>query len=271
MANQPPLIGLPNEPYAEPLRSTLLFLQGGATGDPNASPVLPIPRTLGRGALPMIMPPNSTSLSAAGALVLATALDQTYANCFMWFPANAVATVSAAGMYFVQMSSATNGTVFQNPYLGGTPVVPTALIACTTASTYTQTTGSAVTVTFYTVPGNGMGLNGEVTAFGQYRNNNSAGAKTHTMAFGGTAICTLSTTTNQSTAAQRNIINRAATNLQSVQAAGSNGIGASAGLPPALAIDTTANVILAFQLQLAVATDWAILDSSSALLTASIN
>jgi len=220
-----------------------------------------IPLVLGQSGFPMIMPPNSTSLSAAGALVLATALDQTYPNCYMFFPANAVATVSAAGMYFVQMSSATNGAVFQNQYTSGVPAAPaaSALIPCTSASSYTQTTGSAVTVASYSVPGSSMGPNGQVRTGCQFNNNNSAGTKTHTMSFGGTAMMTLATTTNQSTPALRHITNRGVTNAQTCQANGSSGVGASAGLNTNLALDTTAAQTLAFQLQLGTATDWAIL------------
>lgn len=222
-----------------------------------------LPNVLAQSGFPMIMPPNSTSLSAAGALVLATALDLTYANCYMFFPANAVATVSAAGMYFVQMSSTTAGTVFQNTYTSGVPVIPaaSALIPCTTASSYTQTTGANVTILSFTIPGGSMGPNGQVRYFVQYRNNNSAGNKIHGASFGGTTIVVTTVTTNGNIPIQRNIFNRGVTNSQVCQVQSSNGIAASSGTPPAISVDTTAAVTLLILDQLAVATDWAMVDS----------
>jgi hypothetical protein len=173
----------------------------------------------------------------------------------MWFPVNAIATVSPAGMYFVSMTSATAGTVYQNTLQSGVPFIPaqSALIPCTTASSYTTVTAVLNQVLTIPIPGNSMGPSGRVRFTGIAANNNSAGAKTAQFTFGGGAIAGIANTTNQSAISQHDVINNGVTNSQ--VCIGGSGFVAAAPLPPRPLIDTTQTFNIGFTLQLATATD----------------
>lgn len=220
-------------------------------------------RPLIQTAIPMGVPSTGT-LSAAGALSGITAAPSTYANCYMFFPANAIATVSAAGMYFVQMSSTTAGTVFQNTYTSGTPTVPatSALVPCTTASNYTQTTGSALTVLSQTVLGNSLGANGAIVVHNAiWTYNNSAGTKALVIKYSTANIQNgTGTTTTALLAPVHAIQNRGATNAQfSMPGVQVPGFTATAAVYSA--IDSTADQTLAATINLNTATDNAWLES----------
>jgi len=218
-------------------------------------------QTLVQGGLPMYMPGTGT-LTAAGVLALTgTALDQTFANAYFFFPANAVGTGLPAGMYFVQMTSVSAGTVFQNPYTGGTPLIPTTLIPCVSAGNYTQTTGALVSLVTGTVPAATMGPSGKVKVICGYQNNNSGGTKTFSIKWGGTQALGTTATTNQSTNIIREICNTGLTNAQASTASGAVGTGASAGASQRYTKDTTASQDVTIQGQLGTATDWVGLDS----------
>lgn len=220
------------------------------------------PGILALGGIPMFMPPNGTVGNNGALSALATALDQIYSSIYLYFQAGALYAGSAAGFYYAVMSSTSAALVYNNFYVSGTPQIPANLfpIVATGSGAYVQTTGASVNAHVIPIPPNSMGPNGGVFVGTQFRNNNSAGAKVHGATFGGTTILSLSTTVNQSTPAYRSIVNRGATNIQNTQANGSSGFGASAGLPTALAFDTTVVQNFATQLQLAVATDWAGVD-----------
>lgn len=221
-------------------------------------------RPLIQTGFPMIVPSSGT-LSAAGALSGITALATTYANCFMFFPANAVATVSVAGMYFVQMSSTTAGTVFQNTYTSGVPPIPSTLIPCTTASNYTQTTGSGLTILAVTVPGNTLGINGGITVHESvWSYNNSAGAKVMVVKYGANNIQNASgTTTTTLFTSPHMMMNRGATNSQ-VSLAGTVVTGFASGALVYGSVDSTVDVTFSATINLAVATDTCALEFISA-------
>lgn len=82
----------------------------------------------------------------------------------MYFPAGAVFAGSSAGMYFVSLSSATTGTIFNNVYASGTPAIPAVPIAIVAAGpgAYVQTVGSDLTLINLTLTGGAIGLNGYV-------------------------------------------------------------------------------------------------------------
>lgn len=220
-------------------------------------------RLIAQWGIPLILPSSGT-LSAAGALSGITALANIYANCFMFFPANAVATVSAAGMYFVQMSSTTAGTVFQNTFTSGAPSVPAtaALIPCTTASNYTSATATNQTLVTIAVPANALGPNGKFKVTGLLSNNNSANSKTMQINFGALSVSTASNTTNLGSPFSHEIFNRGVTNAQ--VSSSSTGMGPTAAAPTVAANDTTAAVSFTVQLQLVTAaTDTCQLDYMS--------
>lgn len=216
-----------------------------------------VPIIFAQNAIPMGVPSSGT-LSAAGALSAITAAPTTYASCYMFFPANAVATVSAAGMYFVQMASTTTGTVFQNIYTTGIPTIPatSALIPCTTASSYTQTTGSALTILSLTVPGNSLGPNGALVVHKSlWTYNNSAGTKGLVLKYSTANIQNVTgSTTTIFLNPVRGISNRGVTNSQ-VSFASPAVSGASVAAAVYSAIDSTVDQTLAATVNQSLATD----------------
>jgi hypothetical protein len=211
-------------------------------------------RLIAQSGIPLILPSSGT-LSAVGALSGITALAATYPNCWMFFPANAIATTSAAGMYFVQMSSTTAGTVFQNTFTSGSPTIPaaSALIPCTTASNYTTLTATNESVVTIPIPANSMGANGRIALRFGATNNNSAGAKQANVLWAGASLGGTSNTTNLFSPMGKYVINRGVTNSQFSDSGG--GYAAAAGAPVLSSQDTTAAVNLALALNLATATD----------------
>lgn len=235
--------------------STIGFGGGLSVSDGTSYfPLTPM-KVLVQSAIPVIIPSSGT-LSAAGALSTITALQVTYPSCWMFLPANATATVSAAGLYFVQMSSTTAGTVFQNQLTAGSPsVIPAtaALVPCTTASSFTTLTG-LTNLFSVTVPANSMGPNGRIQVVWGQGNNNSAGVKVTAISFGGSAIAGgPSATTQLFTPGQKIITNRNLTNSQFVGSG--SGYATATGVGTTIAVDTTTALSLTFQGNLAVATD----------------
>ena len=103
--------------------------------------------------------PSSGIMANNGAITLTTALDTTYANCYLYLPANAIEAGSAAGLYFAQMSSTTVGTVYNNTYTSGKHAIPSSPTAFVTTGpgAYTQTTGSDITLLLTTLSGGAIG------------------------------------------------------------------------------------------------------------------
>lgn len=117
--------------------------------------------TLFQNGIAMIVP-SSGSIGDNGALTLTTALPTTFVNCYMYFPANAIEAGSAAGLYYVQMSSTTAGTIFNNTYTSGRPTIPASPTAFVTTGpgAYTQTTATDLTISSFALPGGAMGAHG---------------------------------------------------------------------------------------------------------------
>lgn len=128
--------------------------------------------------VPVIVP-SSGSIGNNGALTLTTALDTTYANCYLYFPANAIEAGSAAGLYFVQMSSTTLGTIYNNTHTSGKPTIPSSptAFATTGPGAYTQTTATDITILSFTLPGGAMGANGSLFLYPQEVVNSSGNNK----------------------------------------------------------------------------------------------
>lgn len=112
-------------------------------------------------AIPFIIAPTG-SMANNGAITLGTALPNTYANAYVYLPANAIAAGSIAGWYFTQFSSSTVGTVTNNPYTSGTlPSIPQAIVPFSTTGpgAYTGSTSSQIGPSFPLDP-NTIGPNG---------------------------------------------------------------------------------------------------------------
>lgn len=171
---------------------------------------------LAQSAIPMILPSSGT-IGNNGALSGLTALPATYASCYMYFPANAIAAGVAAGLYYVVMSSTTAGTIYNNVYSGEVPQIPASPTAFMTTGpgAYTQTTSSTITLESVTIPANTMGNNGAFRIIkASFSINNSANNKSVSVMHNSTTILgkTRTTTVQESfgpyTVSNRGVANR---------------------------------------------------------------
>lgn len=209
--------------------------------------------------VPLVLP-SSGSIGNNGALTGITGLPATYAHCYMYFPENAIAAGVAAGLYYVQMSSTSAGTIYNNTYTSGNPSIPASptAFATTGPGAYTQTTGADITLISLTVPGNAMGIHGGLDSRLLFAHTNSANNKIHKIKLAGTSVYNSSFTTTTGNGVINQINNMGATNVQVASGTGnSSGLG-SMSLAHAT-IDTTTDQSLAVTTQLANASDYAVL------------
>lgn len=215
---------------------------------------------LAASAIPFIIAPTG-SMANNGAITLGTALPTTYANAYVFLPASAISAGSAAGWYFAQFSSTTLGTVFNNTYVSGSPVIPTPVAFVTTGPGAFTGIITLQTMPSISIPANSMGPNGTVRYSLAFSVPNNANNKALAAAFGGTLIASVTITTAASVAMQRSFSNRGLTNSQ-VNDGGLGLLGPSTGGGGAVytAFDSTQAQSLAIQGQLAVATDFIVLE-----------
>ncbi|MGH6822409.1 MAG: hypothetical protein ACREC4_02785 [Methylocella sp.] len=224
--------------------------------------------TLAASAIPMILP-SSGSIANNGALTGLTALATTYANCYMYFPVNAIATGVAAGLYYVIMSSTTAGTIYNNTYTSGLPVIPPSPTAFVTTGpgAYTQTTGTDITLISFSVLANLMGLNGLLNIGEMWSVTGNTDTKTLKVSFGSSALkaTTMNTVSLASERGVSIIRNSGLANSQiSWVTSSASGFGTSASYPTTPAEDTTANVNAVFAGNIAaVATNYIVLNAWS--------
>lgn len=207
--------------------------------------------------------PSSGSMANNGVVTLTTAFASTYSNCYLYFPANAIVAGSAAGLYFTQMTSTTAGTVFNNTYTSGTPLIPASPTPFVTTGpgAYVQST-SALTVFTYTVQAGVMSLNGELIIEPAIQYPNSATSKTITISLAGTSLYSRARTTSRSDAPLISLRNRGVANRQIAPYDPSSTYSvaaASAGVQ--YTINTAVSCDVTIGLQLALATDYAVLDT----------
>lgn len=214
-------------------------------------------------AIPFILVANGNITTTTGNITTGTAHDYTVGPSYVYFPANALNASSAAGWYYVNWTAATLGVVYADRYTGGVPSIPASPQALTTVvAAYTQTTGADITGPSYTIPGGSLGPNGTIEWGRVINNNNSAGAKTYSMFLGGANIQTVSQTTNPKEGGMGVVRNRGVEARQiSVNAA--HGDSGNASTLPKLTIDTSADTTFTFTMQLAVATDFAMIEGHS--------
>lgn len=192
-------------------------------------------------------------------------LNFIFSNCWMYFPANAIVAGSAAGVYFVQMSSTSVGTIFNNVLSSGAPSIPASPTAFSTTGpgAYTQTT-SAVTLVTIPVLGGSMGVNGALYVRDLWITPSNANSKQTQVTFGGSAAVTYSPASQQTLGVERMIRNAGVTNSQIVIAAStslSSDVGASGSAPSSLSINTANNQNLVHTVLIGTATDYAIMAS----------
>jgi len=230
----------------------------------------PSPLKIFQTAIPFIVP-SSGSIGNNGALTGLTALPTTYSQgCYMWFAAAAIAAGSAAGWYYVVMSSGTAGTIYNNQYksalIGGQPYIPPSptAFATTGPGAFTGVT-TAQTGPSWTLPANIMGANGVLEVTAMFANNNTAGTKTFTVKLGSGTIYTQANTTNVAALGLPVVQNQGQTGAQVVNQTGTFGAGTTG--QTYLTQDTTTNLTMSVTLQHGTATDNAILDGVSCVLT----
>jgi hypothetical protein len=223
-------------------------------------------RTLSATGMAMVLP-SSGSVAANGALTLATSLPLSggYSwGCYMYFPAGAVYSGSVAGLYYVEMSSNNAGTIYDNRYTGGTPNIPgtkTPIVAAGPGA-YTQTT-SPVDLVAVTVPANSMGVNGLLRHEPAFAYPNNANNKVLSTVLGSSNIYAKTRTTATQDAPQIDIRNRgiATRQLSTWANAGLPNVASTSGYVNT-AQDTTVDLSLITRGQLAVATDYIIVESN---------
>lgn len=210
--------------------------------------------------------PSSGSIGNNGALSGITAFPFTFADCFLFFPADKIAVGVPAGFYYTQMSSPTAGTIFNNTYTSGLPTIPAVLVPFVTTGpgAYTQTSGAAEQQTSFTVPGNSMGANGSWRLRQLLCYNNSAGTKAFSVRWGGTNSLSISLSTSLCSNILRSMTNAGKTGVQFSEPAAAVGpVSASAGDALTFTKDTTVDQTVATFLNMNTASDFGIILNST--------
>jgi hypothetical protein len=203
---------------------------------------------------PMILP-SSGNIGNNGALTGIANLPFAFPDCYMFFPAGAIAAGSLAGLYYVQMSAINAGTIFNNIYNGGLPIAPSIPTPFITVGpgAYAQTVGALITLLSFTLPGNSLGKNGRLEGDCYVSNYSSGNAKLVSYKISGTEFLHES----QSTAGQSflrqmpTFANNGQANSQ-VTSTFTNGIGGSQsyGGETRFAIDTTLDQTITISAQI---------------------
>lgn len=221
----------------------------------------PSRRILAMGGIPTIIA-NTGTVATNGTITLGTALQLTYPQCWLYLPAGAVVGGSA-GWYYAIMSSTTVGVVYTN--YQATMTQPLALGA---AATLTVATGSNSAYTGVTtevqmagavIPAGLLGTNGATIAEANWAHNSTAGAKVAKVAFGGSTVLSVSSTTTLGVDIRKRIQNRAAA-VQQIRVAVDTGAAQSVA-PTLLTVDTAAEVTVGLMGSIAVATDTLVLEN----------
>jgi len=216
--------------------------------------------------VPIGIAPTGT-MAANGAVTLGTALNATYSGgIWLYYPSGAVYSGSAAGFFWTVMSSTTLGTVYNNTYVPGTnafdiPASPTA-VSDAGPGAFTGVT-SEITALSVTVPGGLMGINGSVGTDNLFTMNNNANNKILSFKINGSPYSVSTRTTNTASRESNRFMNAGIVNRQQIYVGGiafTDGITTVAN-PNIVSINTNANVTLTWTLQIAVATDFGILNT----------
>lgn len=232
-----------------------------------------VPYVLAQSAVPVCLAPNGT-VATNGIVTLGTALPATYSGgIWLRLPANAVVGGSS-GLYWAVMSSTTQGQVYTNFYNPATQFIPsipsgTLVAAVGSNAAYTQSTAADITLVNITVEGGSMGVNGGIREDVWFSHSNSAGTKTLKILFGSGTVLSHGVTTTATTRLDNSVIrNRGVADKQYMVSATNSGVlfggtsTSSSATTSGLTVDTSSNVSLTFVGNLAVATDFIIVESS---------
>ena len=208
--------------------------------------------------VPTVLLSSATNITATGAITGLTALpyvpsDVVFVYCF-------AQTGLLEGLYYARFSSTTACQLYTDA--AGT-ITPTGI----TAGAYVGGTTEAILASL-TIPGGSMGANGMIRAQSSWGCSNSANTKTARTRLDGTLFGQISVTTSASFSMMNGIKNRGNPAIQFQASSGSGGPANTLGGAPSSSnnnaqttIDTTVDTTLTFRGQLAVATDFMILEA----------
>ncbi len=136
------------------------------------------PYQLGQSHIPFVLC-SSGSMGNNGALSGIATLPNNYPHAYVYMPAGAISTGSAAGWYYAVFSTQTAATLYNNTYTSGTPAIPASPTAFSTTGpgAFTQTTATAITAYSLTIAANTIGANGSVQVMASASYLNSATVK----------------------------------------------------------------------------------------------
>ncbi len=218
--------------------------------------------------IPLIMSSTCT-MGDNGAISVCTALPGTYTASYTYWPLNTICTGgtggNVAGWYYTVWSSTTAGTIYRNTYSSGTPLIPASPTAFScTAGTGVQGTGADITAFSYTIPaGTINGINDSIWFSPSYSINSSGNNKILKSKIGTTptVLRNVTLTTNATQNDLFGISNSGSSQVQVSSNSISGAVGAASTSPLInLTLDTTGNLTFIVTMQLATATDYAILN-----------
>jgi hypothetical protein len=206
---------------------------------------------LGQSKIPFILV-SSGSMGNNGALSSITALSRTYPNAYIYLPAAAISTGSAAGWYYTVFSSSTAGTVYNNTYTSGTPTIPTSPTAFSTTGpgSFTQTTTSLISGYTLPIAGNIIGKNGAVRVSLSATYNNTSGVKEIQLKFGTASFGLVTPSTTGGLGAMGGFSNMGATNIQTTLYSTNLDTASHSSTPFYGTVDTTVSQNLIVQMEL---------------------
>lgn len=212
-------VGFDNAASTQGINTFFTAVQVSANQYAFQNPLVSGPVTLYQSAIPFIFL-SSWSFAANGALTV-NALNTTYPNAFVYFPADAIASGVPAGWYYTTFSSTTAGTVFNNRYTSGKPTIPSSPTAfVTSAGAVVAQVTTAVTGPTFTVPGGSIGPNGLLEVRALWLCNNSVNTKASAITLGTSQIATLSTTGSNIASEISNILQNAGSQSRQILRAG---------------------------------------------------
>src|ERR1019366_6388629 len=199
-----------------------------------------------------------TNLTAVVSWSLAYPFGGADPNCFLYFPAGKVyaaggvnggGLASIAGSYYCQMSTTTQGVVFDNVYdttVGGLPKIPVSPVAVvdTGPGAFTQTVGLILLIK-HIIKGNSMGITGMLRINPEWIVTNNANAKAGKTQFGASTVNSDSLASTNQTSSFFSIRNEGVKTRQIAHQNNRNIGSAGNGGSSSLTVDTSVDNFLA--------------------------
>ena len=220
------------------------------------------PYILAQSAVPVCLAPNGT-VATNGIVTLGTALPTTYSGgIWLRLPANAIVG-GLAGLYWAVMSSTTQGQVYTNfadPATEFIPSIPSGSLVAAVGSNaaYTQTTSSDITLANIKLVALVMGLSGSLNTQPQWSHPNNANNKLEKVTIGGVICASWTNTTTLTESRPHKLRNKGVYNRQLDSTF--IGLVSSTSSFAYRTIDTSVQQPILLIAQLAVATDYVVLD-----------